>query len=359
MIADATRRRRASARPTCSPRPSTGPTAVRSCSASIPRSRAAVAELVAGAANVEVEDVGVARRGARALRRLRARARRALARGRRGRGGTHPQRGLGLRPHLRGRRRLRGGRDARAADARPRARRRRARARGVPQADPVRARERRGARAARARSRCRSRGSRGCRCTRPRWSRDERAAAAARLPRLRLGAALGRGRRAARPAPGADPPLRPEHAAACPGVPQVPLAESFARLNEYPDGTYRELREAAAAYCGVEPGADRGRRRRGRPDRDLRADVPRPRPARGDHAADVLRSTGSRAALEGAEVVDRAGRRRARLGLQPEQPDRRAASSPPRSPRSRRRTRTRRSSSTRPTSSTRTRPACR
>ena len=37
-----------------------------------------------------------------------------------------------------------------------------------------------------------------------------------------------------------------------PGVPQVPLAQSFARLNEYPDGTYRELREAAAAYCGVE-----------------------------------------------------------------------------------------------------------
>ena len=36
-----------------------------------------------------------------------------------------------------------------------------------------------------------------------------------------------------------------------PGVPQVPLAESFARLNEYPDGTYRELREAAAGYCGV------------------------------------------------------------------------------------------------------------
>ena len=38
-----------------------------------------------------------------------------------------------------------------------------------------------------------------------------------------------------------------------PGVPQVPLAESFARLNEYPDGTYRELREAAAGYCGVAP----------------------------------------------------------------------------------------------------------
>ena len=35
-----------------------------------------------------------------------------------------------------------------------------------------------------------------------------------------------------------------------PGVPQVPLAESMARLHEYPDGTYRELREAAAAYTG-------------------------------------------------------------------------------------------------------------
>jgi histidinol-phosphate aminotransferase len=39
-----------------------------------------------------------------------------------------------------------------------------------------------------------------------------------------------------------------------PGVPQVPLGESFARLNDYPDGTYRELREAAAAYAGVDPG---------------------------------------------------------------------------------------------------------
>ena len=36
-----------------------------------------------------------------------------------------------------------------------------------------------------------------------------------------------------------------------PGVPQIPLAESFARLNEYPDGTYRELREAAAEYVGL------------------------------------------------------------------------------------------------------------
>jgi histidinol-phosphate/aromatic aminotransferase/cobyric acid decarboxylase-like protein/imidazoleglycerol phosphate dehydratase HisB len=36
-----------------------------------------------------------------------------------------------------------------------------------------------------------------------------------------------------------------------PGVPQVPLAESMARLNEYPDGTYRALREAAASYAGL------------------------------------------------------------------------------------------------------------
>ena len=39
-----------------------------------------------------------------------------------------------------------------------------------------------------------------------------------------------------------------------PGVPQVPLAQSFARLNDYPDGTYRELREAAGSYCGVGAG---------------------------------------------------------------------------------------------------------
>ena len=38
-----------------------------------------------------------------------------------------------------------------------------------------------------------------------------------------------------------------------PGVPQVPIAESFARLNEYPEGSYGELREAAAAYRGVLP----------------------------------------------------------------------------------------------------------
>lgn len=38
---------------------------------------------------------------------------------------------------------------------------------------------------------------------------------------------------------------------ALPGVPQVPLAASMARLNEYPDGTYRALRDAAASYVGL------------------------------------------------------------------------------------------------------------
>ena len=33
-----------------------------------------------------------------------------------------------------------------------------------------------------------------------------------------------------------------------PGVAQVPLADSFATLNQYPAGAYRDLREAAAAY---------------------------------------------------------------------------------------------------------------
>ncbi len=31
-----------------------------------------------------------------------------------------------------------------------------------------------------------------------------------------------------------------------PGVPPLSLGTSFARLNEYPEGSYRELREAAA-----------------------------------------------------------------------------------------------------------------
>ena len=43
-----------------------------------------------------------------------------------------------------------------------------------------------------------------------------------------------------------------------PGVPQIPLAESFATLNHYPDGLYRELREAAAGYVSRQTGAEVG-----------------------------------------------------------------------------------------------------
>ena len=38
-----------------------------------------------------------------------------------------------------------------------------------------------------------------------------------------------------------------------PGVPQVPLAESMARLCDYPEGAYSELRAAAASYTGLQP----------------------------------------------------------------------------------------------------------
>ena len=41
-----------------------------------------------------------------------------------------------------------------------------------------------------------------------------------------------------------------------PGVAQVPLAESFATLNRYPSGLYRELREAAAAYVSTQADVD-------------------------------------------------------------------------------------------------------
>ena len=79
-----------------------------------------------------------------------------------------------------------------------------------------------------------------------------------------------------------------------PGVPQVPLAESMARLNEYPDGTYRELREAAASLR--RSGARERRRRRGRrrPDPPARADVPRARRSGPRSIRRRTRCTGSR-----------------------------------------------------------------
>ena len=43
-----------------------------------------------------------------------------------------------------------------------------------------------------------------------------------------------------------------------PGVAQIPLAESFATLDRYPSGLYRELREAAAGYVNDRAGTDIG-----------------------------------------------------------------------------------------------------
>ena len=108
-----------------------------------------------------------------------------------------------------------------------------------------------------------------------------------------------------------------------PGVPQVPLGESFARLNEYPDGTYRELREAAAAYAGVEPeqivpgaGAD------GLIALAARTFLGPGRTAFVEQPAYPVYAVAT--GIEGAELTDDPAGGRPRLGLQPEQPDRRA-----------------------------------
>ena len=79
--------------------------------------------------------------------------------------------------------------------------------------------------------------------------------------------------------------------------------ELRAAATSIPDGTYRELREAAAGYCGVTPeqvvvgaGADELIAA-------LRAHVPRPRQLGGDRRRPPTASTGSRAELEGAESI--------------------------------------------------------
>ena len=217
----------------------------------------AVAELVRGQQNIRVERVALARRGRRPRRRLRARAPRAPRR-RPGRApGAAPQRRIGVRGLLVGGRRLRGGSDPRAPDRRARAVDGRARARGVHEAfagghgDAGRgAPRRRGRRTARARGgAAEARG--GC------------GVSAARTDARGLARPVGDGFAPYRWAASIDevaerhgipraavlkfdqntPPL--------PGIPQVPLAQSMAALHEYPDGTYRALREAAAAYVGV------------------------------------------------------------------------------------------------------------
>ena len=138
-----------------------------------------------------------------------------------------------------------------------------------------------------------------------------------------------------------------------PGVPQVPLAESFARA-ERVSGRHvpRAARGGGRVRRRVTTGADRGRRGRGRPDPALRADVPRPGPARGDRRRRRTSLYRIATELDGAEADRRAGRRRPDLALQPEQSDAGSRRRRPISSRSRARARTPSSSSTRRTSST-------
>ena len=148
-----------------------------------------------------------------------------------------------------------------------------------------------------------------------------------------------------------------------PGVPQVALTQSFARLNEYPPGGYRELHAAAAGYVGVEPeqicigaGAD-----------ELIFVVARTFLGAGPHARSSRTRRPTRvyriaSELALAEVIDAAGTISREADViwvcSPHNPTGRLARAR-RSPRSRARTRTRSSSSTRRTSSTAARRRCR
>ena len=150
-----------------------------------------------------------------------------------------------------------------------------------------------------------------------------------------------------------------------PGVAQIPLAESFATLNAYPDGTYRELREAAAAYVSREGGTEVGWEQivvgagRRRPHPALRAHLPRAGTDGLDRAADLRALPHRDAARRRRSGPGRRRRRRREpdLALQPRQPDRASSRRRPSSSSSRGAIPTPRSSSTRPTSSTAARPS--
>ena len=171
----------------------------------------------------------------------------------------------------------------------------------------------------------------------------------------------GRGRRARRALVRAGDPLRRERAAA-PRRPSGAAGESFARLNDYPEGRIascarprRATRASSRSEIVLGAGAD-----------DLifarRAHVPRAGRERWVRRAD-LSAVPDRQRARGRATVDapespRAGRRRRDLGLQPAQPDRRARRAGG-DRRARRGLPTRSSSSTRRTSSTGARRRCR
>ena len=218
------------------------------------------------------------------------------------------------------------GRDPRAADRRARAVDGRARDRGVPQAAAGRHRNRR-RRAPGRRDRRPARAGGGSPAPRGGGGgvSGAQGEGAARRRRVR---AVRAGRRPSPRSPRATA-LPPEavlkfdqNTPPLPGVPQIPLAQSMALLCNYPDGTYRELCEAAAAYTGDDARERRRRSRCGRPHPPARAGVPRPGRAGRDRPADLSRSTGSRRRSAEPSVVGPDDDGRPPLGLQPEQPAR-------------------------------------
>ena len=233
-----------------------------------------------------------------------------------------PQRRDDLRPHLGGRRRLRGGSDACPSDGRPRAGRGRDRAGDLPEAGADRS------------GRPISLGAREIAPA----ARQARGSAAARR---RAGAGvraqpLPDGFRAYAWAPSSEEVaarhgLRPEqvlrydqNTPPVPGVPQVPLGESFARLHEYPDGTYARAARGGRRVLRCRAGADRRRRRCRRADRLCARTYLGP----GGSASLEPPTYGLyriATELEGATTTADPGGSGPDLGLQPEQPDRRAA----------------------------------
>ena len=138
-----------------------------------------------------------------------------------------------------------------------------------------------------------------------------------------MGTELRRGGGEARSPRRTGPALRPEHAAGarCPPGAAGGELRPAERLSGW---VVRRAAQRGRAVLRGRAGAGGGRRRRGRPDRDLRADVSRARPPRSRLDADV-RALPARLAARGCPGERRPRGRVADLALQPEQPDRRAA----------------------------------
>ena len=215
-----------------------------------------VESLVGGQENISVQLGRDARRRDRVVGVVRARAPGAPRRRSRCGSLAGAERRFGVRRVLVRRRRLCGRGNARAADRWACPIDGRARDRGVSQASPDRHGDERG-RAARGGGRRPAGAGRGA--TAPRGGGDGMSVAREKAQPVGDGFApyvwsAGVAEVAERHGVPREAVLKfDQNTPPLPGVPQVPLAESMARLNEYPDGTYRELREAAAGYVGLVP----------------------------------------------------------------------------------------------------------